>query len=68
MGDSNIKNIDHIDWVDAKSFPGATLGKLAVLVSNDAVYLEKYDCIIIHVLTTDVDNFFQKENMHKNSI
>ena len=61
MGDSIIKNIDHIDGVDVKSFPGATIGKLAVLVSNDAVHLEKYDYIIIHVGTNDVDNFVKKK-------
>ena len=61
MGDSIIKNIDHIDGVDVKSFPGATLGKLAVLVSYSAVYLEKYDYIIIHVWTNDVDNFSKKK-------
>ena len=56
MGDSIVKNIDHIEEVEVKSFPGVTIGRLAVLFSNGAIDIEKYDYIIIHVGTNNIGN------------
>lgn len=56
VGDSIIKDLNHIDGVTLKAFPGATIGKLAVLFSKGHISLEEYDYIIIHVGTNNVGN------------
>ena len=47
------------------SFHGATIGKLAVLFSNDAVTLEKYDYVTIHVGTNNIGNFVKFKMSHR---
>ena len=65
MGDSIIQHIDHIDGVNVISFLGATIGKLAALFSKDAVALEKYDYIIIHVGINNIGNFVKFKMSHR---
>ena len=54
MGDSIIKDISSIEGVTVRAFPGATIGKLAVLFSNGAISLENSDYLIIHVGTNNI--------------
>ena len=55
VGDSIIKNMDPLDGVVVKCFPGATIAKLSSLWSTD-VKLHNFEYIIIHVGTNNIGN------------
>ena len=63
VGDSIIKDISHIDGVTLKAFPGATIGKLSILISNGSVDLHDFDYMIIHVGTNNIGKRDSFDNM-----
>ena len=56
LGDSIVKDLPPIDGVFIKSFPGATIANLAMHIDNRYVNLTKFDYIIVHVGTNNIDN------------
>jgi hypothetical protein len=49
IGDSIIKNISPIEEIKIQSFPGATIGRLAYLVSQHKNDLYDKSFIVVHV-------------------
>lgn len=56
IGDSIIKNLDPIEGVQLKAFPGATIGKLGYLINSREIKWANYQYVIIHVGTNNVAN------------
>ncbi|XP_060563937.1 uncharacterized protein LOC132723282 [Ruditapes philippinarum] len=56
IGDSIIKNISPIEGVKIQSFPGATIGRLAYLVSQHKIDLYDKSFIVVHVGTNNISN------------
>lgn len=63
MGDSIVKDLNRIEGVILKAFPGATIGKLSILISNGNINLQDFDYIIIHVGTNNIGKRDQFDNI-----
>lgn len=56
IGDSIIKNIPPMEGVVVKSFPGATIGRLSQCIDKKLVDLSKFNYVIVHVGTNNINN------------
>ena len=54
IGDSIIKDLAPIEGVTIKSYSGATIGYLSVLISDGDIDLTNHDFLIVHVGTNNI--------------
>ena len=57
LGDSIPKRVSGIEGVALHCNPGDTVAKMAHRIDIHQISLERFDYVLIHVGTNDVDNF-----------
>ena len=55
VSDSIAKHVQGIEGVDVKAFPGDSISKIGYRIDKNHVMLDKYDYILLHVGTNDID-------------
>ena len=63
VSDSIAKHVQGIEGVDMRPFPGDTIAKIVRRLETKQVRLDKYDYILLHVGTNDIDDKVPFHNM-----